>query len=414
MIAKKQKLQDFIAGFVEELRKQQFPTTNIITLKGKCSELETYALSMGVTEYDIDIGQKFLSTWYPVSGQFKTYADVGTHTRDAYWAVGLLNDYLMHGVFTTMRHSRLAPLPDEHEKILYRYHEYQLGRGYADNTAKRCRYSMRYFMKYLISNKVEVSDIGQQEIVGFLSAYIDKSKQYIQTLIVALKRFASFAYDTGLTTTDVTKYIPQVAKISSQRVPTVWDDCDIDKLLASVDRGNPLGKRDYAILLLAAKLGLRKSDIVKLEFKDINWEEKRIEIIQSKTQKPLSVPLPDDVGWAIIEYIKQSRPKSDFSQIFLRHVPPIKPFNNACGLGGIISRYRTIAGIYVGEKGSRKGMHSLRHTFATRLLREKVPLETIAELLGHVGMSSINVYLSVETEALRQCSLSPEEVFGNE
>jgi len=269
-------------------------------------------------------------------------------------------------------------------------------------------------MKYLISNKVEVSDIGQQEIVGFLSAYIDKSKQYIQTLIVALKRFAAFAYDTGLIATDVTKCIPQVAKISSQRIPTVWDDCDIDKLLASVDRGNPLGKRDYAILLLAAKLGLRKSDIVKLEFKDINWEEKRIEIIQSKTQKQLSVPLPDDVGWAIIEYIKQSRPKSDFPQIFLRHVPPIKPFNNACGLGGIISRYRTIAGIYVGEKGSRKGMHSLRHTFATRLLREKVPLETIAELLGHVGMSSINVYLSVETEALRQCSLSPEEVFGNE
>jgi site-specific recombinase XerD len=131
-------------------------------------------------------------------------------------------------------------------------------------------------------------------------------------------------------------------------------------------------------------------------------------IIQSKTQKPLSVPLPDDVGWAIIEYIKQSRPKSDFPQIFLRHVPPIKPFTNACGLGGIISRYRTIAGIHVGEKGSRKGMHSLRHTFATRLLREKVPLETIAELLGHVGMSSINVYLSVETEALRQCALSPE------
>jgi len=414
MIAKNQKLQDFIVGFVDELRRQQFTSTNVITLKGKCSELETYALSMGIIEYDIDLGQKFLSTWYPVSGRFKTYADVDTHTRDAYWAVGLLNDYLLHGVLTTMKHSRLCPLLPEHEKILHNYHKHQLERGFADNTAQRCRRSMRSFLIYLESHRVEVSEIGQKEIVGFLTAYIDKSQPYIKTLIVALKRFAAFAYATKLTATDVTQYIPQNAKLSSHRVPSVWEDCDIDKLLASVDRGNPLGKRDYAILLLAAKLGLRKSDIVKLELKDINWEEKRIEIIQSKTQKPLSVPLPDDVGWAIIEYIKQSRPKSDFSQIFLRHVPPIKPFNNAGGLGGIISRYRTIAGIHVGDKPSRRGLHSLRHTFATRLLREKVPLETIAELLGHVGMSSINVYLSVETEALRQCALSPEGVFGNE
>lgn len=413
MVAKKQNLQEFFAAFANELRRMQYPVSNISVLTSKCHELETYALSQGLLKYSVELGQKFLSTWYPVTGKFKTYADVDIHTKNAYWAVGLLNDYLLHGVFTTMRKTRVTPLCDEHERILFEFHKYQLEHGYADQSAKRCRYSMRTFLLYLNSNKVEVSNISEPNIIGYLSAYIDKSKSYIEAQIIALKRFAAFANDTELISADISKYIPPSARIASQRIPAVWEDGDIDKLLSSVDRGSPLGKRDYAILLLAAKLGLRTSDIKGLEFKDINWDEKRIDIVQRKTQKPLSLPLPDDVGWAIIDYLKYGRPKSDFPQIFLRHVTPIAPFSDSSALGSIISRYRTIAGIDVGDK-VRKGMHSLRHTFATRLLREKVPLETIAELLGHVGMRSVDIYLNVETEALRCCALNPDEVFNYE
>lgn len=411
MIDKKQSLQEFFGAFADELRRMQYPVTNISVLTSKCHELETYALSQGIMEYCIELGQKFLSTWYPITGKFKTYADVDMHTKNAYWTVGLLNDYLLHGVFTTMRKTRVTPLCDEHEIILFEYHKYQLEHGYADQSAKRCKYSMRTFLLYLSSNKVEVADIREPNIIGFLSAYIDKSKPYIEAQIIALKRFAAYASDTGLTSTDISKYIPPLARVASQRIPSVWEDGDIDKLLSSVDRGSPLGKRDYAILLLAAKLGLRRSDIKGLEFKDINWEDKRIDIVQRKTQKPLSLPLPDDVGWAIIDYLKYGRPKSEFPQIFLRHVTPIAPFSDSSALGSIISRYRTIAGIDIGDN-VRRGMHSLRHTFATRLLREKVPLETIAELLGHVGMRSVDIYLNVETEALRCCALNPDEVFN--
>lgn len=226
---------------------------------------------------------------------------------------------------------------------------------------------MRTFLLYLSSNKVKISHTSEADIIGFLSAYIDKSKPYIETQITALKRFAAYATDTGLTSTDISKYIPPLARVASHRIPSVWEDCDIDKLLSSVDRGSPLGKRDYAILLLAAKLGLRSGDIKGLEFKDINWEDKRIDIVQRKTQKPLSLPLPDDVGWAIIDYLKYGRPKSEFSQIFLRHVTPIAPFSNSSSLSSIISRYRTIAGIDVGDN-VRKGMHSLRHYVESQIM----------------------------------------------
>ena len=271
MIAQKQNLQELFAAFANELWRMQYPVTNISVLTSKCHELETYALSQGITQYCVELWQKFLSTWYPITGKFKTYADVDTHTKNAYWMVGLLNDYLLHGVFTTMRKSRVTPLCDEHEKILFEYHKYQLEHGYADQSSKRCRYSMRTFLLYLSSNKVEISNISEANIVGFLSTYIDKSKSYIESQIIALKRFAAYASNTGLANNDISKYIPPLARITSQRVPSVWEDCDIDKLLSSVDRGSPLGIRDYDILMLAAKLGLRCGDIKSLTFKDINW-----------------------------------------------------------------------------------------------------------------------------------------------
>lgn len=413
MITKNQSIQEFCTAFADELRRMQYPVSNISVLTGKCNELVTFALSQGIAEYNVELGLKFLSTWYPVAGTFKTYADVDLHTKNAYWMVGLLNDFLLHGVFTTMRKTRVTPLCDAHEKVLFEFHKYQIEHGYADQSAKRCKYSMRTFLLYLDGNKVNIPDIKETDIIGFLSAYIDKSRPYIRTQIAALKRFALYIYDVGLIRTDISKYIPQLTRLASQRVPTVWEDRDIDKLLESVDRGSPLGKRDYAILLLAAKLGLRRSDIMNLTFKDINWPERRIDIIQRKTLKPLSLPFPDDVGWAIIDYLKYGRPKSEFQQIFLRHVTPIAPFADSSALGNIISRYRTIAGIEIGDN-PRKGMHSLRHSFATRLLREKVPLETIAELLGHVGMRSVDIYLNVETEALRRRALDPDEVFHYE
>jgi len=405
-------LQEFNAKFADELRRMNYPFTNISVLTGKSQELVTYAMSQNIWEYNIDLGMNFLSTWYPIKGGFKTFADVDIHTRNAYWAIGMMNDLLLHGVFTTSRRSKLVPLSAQNEKTLWDYEAFQLKKGFSKSSALRYRNNMRHFLIYLDSNKIKLENVGEEEVVGFLSIYIDKSKQYLETLVNALKRFSVFIEETNLIKSSIQHLIPAVSRISAPRIPSVWTDGDVDKLLESVDRGNPLGRRDYAILSLAAKLGLRTGDICALSFENIDWENKRIDIIQHKTGKPLSLPLPNDVGWAIIEYLKNGRPEADFPNIFLRHVSPIQPFSERSSMGGVISRYRTIAGIDIGERAKR-GMHSLRHTFATRLLREKVPLETIAEMLGHVGMSSVDIYLSVETEELRRCALNPEEVYAN-
>jgi integrase len=404
MIIEPQNLQQFIEKFVAELKRMQYAVTNIIQLSAKCHELETYALSQGIEKYDVELGTKFLSDFYPLTGKAMNWADIDFHTRTAYWAIGLLNDFWLHGIFTTLKMRKRVGLSEEHEKILFDFHKWQLERDYADGSAVRYRWYIQIFLQYLEGKKVSVSDISEADIIGFLSAYIDKSKSYLQAILCGLKRYAAFARDTGLTKSDFAKFIPPISKVSHPRVPSVWEDGDVDKLLASVDRSSPCGKRDYAILMLAAKLGLRCSDI--------DWVAKRISIMQCKTRKQLTLPIPNDVGWAVIEYLKHGRPESDYPNVFLRHVAPIAPFFGTRALNSIISQYRVIAGVDCGDR-ARRGMHSLRHTFATRLLREKVPLEIIAEMLGHVGLSSVDIYLSVETEELRACALNPDEVFAH-
>nr|DAO84150.1 MAG TPA: SITE SPECIFIC RECOMBINASE XERD [Caudoviricetes sp.] len=394
----------------DELRKFQFTVSNISVINAKIEEIQTYALSQGKTKYSIELGQRWLSIFYPISRQFKSWKDVSTPVRDAYWSIGLLNDIFLHGFLTIRKKIRYIPLNMENEVLLLNFEKYQVENGYAEMSAKRNAGPVRGFLTMLEAKNKQIENVSEKDFIDYLSCYIDKGKAYINCIIISLKRFSKFLFDTGVIEDDLSASIPPVNKLVSPRVPSVWSGDEINKMLDSVDRGSALGKRDYAILLLAVRIGLRCSDIKALTFSDIDWEKKVICIVQRKTQKNLVLPLSDEIGWAIIDYIKNGRPKSEFPNIFLSHGTPVAPFAATTSLYGMISRYRTIAGIDLHER-ARRGMHSLRHTFATNLLKNGIPLETIAEMLGHVGMSSVDIYLSVETQELRRIALSPEEVY---
>ena len=150
------------------------------------------------------------------------------------------------------------------------------------------------------------------------------------------------------------------------RIPSVWDPADVAKILEAVDRGNPCGKRDYAIILLVARLGLRGIDVKRLEFSDFDWLGNRLSVAQVKTGHRVQLPLLKDVGWAVIDYIRAGRPASDCPQVFLRHTAPAGPFSEQDHLHQILVKHARAAHVPVSEK-RRHGMHSLRHTLATRL-----------------------------------------------
>jgi integrase/recombinase XerD len=164
------------------------------------------------------------------------------------------------------------------------------------------------------------------------------------------------------------------------------------------------------MILLVARLGLRTIDIKRLKLDNLKWRDNRLEFVQSKTSGMLSLPLLPDIGWAIIDYLQNGRPKVESPFVFLRHLAPLEPFSDEDRLHQIIVKYMRLAKIPISPK-TRKGMHSLRHTLASRLLNEHTPLPIISDILGHISSDSTAVYLKVDIDRLRECSLDPEKVF---
>jgi integrase len=177
--------------------------------------------------------------------------------------------------------------------------------------------------------------------------------------------------------------------------------------LAAIDRANPSGKRDCAIVLLICRLGLRAVDVKRLRFADLDWPGNRVSVVQAKTGRRVDLPLLKDVGWAIIDYIRHGRPASGSPQVFVRHTAPIGPFSDQDHLHQILVKHARVARVSLSEK-RRHGMHSLRHTLATRLLEDGTPVEQIADILGHQSVESTGVYLRSSLGLLSRCALDPD------
>jgi integrase len=212
---------------------------------------------------------------------------------------------------------------------------------------------------------------------------------------------------------DLSECLPKIRVPQDSTIPSAWDNELIVKLLGSVDRSSPKGKRDYAILILASHLGLRVGDIRLMTLDNLKWDTETIEIIQSKTETPLSLPLTKEVGEALIDYLKSGRPKSKNRELFLKLLPPFEPFGENNHLHYIVKYWREIAGIKFRTK-QHHGMHSLRHTLATRLLQKETPFHIISEILGHASTKTTMIYAKADVESLRGVALDGDEEVKNE
>ncbi len=155
-------------------------------------------------------------------------------------------------------------------------------------------------------------------------------------------------------------------------------------------------------------MGMRVGDIRTLRLDQLHWDSSTIEIVQSKTGMPLRLPLTSEVGEALIDYLKSGRPQTTHREVFLKVKPPFDPFTGN-NLHHIVTYWRLLAGIKF-QTPQKRGIHSLRHTLATRLLQKGTPFTTIAEILGHTSLESTRIYAKADVEALRTVALDPEEV----
>jgi integrase len=171
-----------------------------------------------------------------------------------------------------------------------------------------------------------------------------------------------------------------------------------------------LNTLDYAMILLTARLGLRISDLRHLEPGDLDWRAKTLTIIQRKTGRPLSLPLLDDVGWAIIDYVRHGRPGTACAKVFIKHRHPFGAFGGSSPVATRLSRYAVRAGIEF-PAGDTCGMHSLRGALAVAMIGGGTPVPVVSAVLGHASSDTTQAYyLRFDTERLRCCALDVEDV----
>jgi len=264
------------------------------------------------------------------------------------------------------------------------------------------------FMDYLTSQNVkDCKEISLPLIHAYIKTWSGYAYTTIETNISCIRAFFRFLLDTGEVQTDFAAKMPRVQIRKQTSIPSVWTKDELQKLIAAIDRGSPTGKRDYAIILLACCLGMRISDIINLKKEDFHWEDKKLIFIQSKTKTPLSLPLTQEVGWAVIEYLQHGRPNIDSPYLFVRHYAPFCPFPEGSNLYYLIKRHMELA--HLSPLKKKRGLHSLRHTMASMLLEKDIPLSTISDILGHIDTNSTAVYLKVGMQKLKECALTFEE-----
>ena len=219
-------------------------------------------------------------------------------------------------------------------------------------------------------------------------------------MTTALRSFLRYARYCGDITLDLAAAVPVVANWSMTSIPRAIPVEQVRQLLGSIDRHTAIGRRDYAILLLLARLGLRAGEVASLELDDIDWNTGQFSV-RSKGGQRNDLPLTAEVGTAIAAYLRQGRPQSTSRRVFLRAKAPIRGFIGVSGIGSIVRHSLERAGI----KSPTKGTHQFRHGLATDMLRQGATLEEIGELLGHCHPQTTKIYTKVDFNALRTLAL---------
>ena len=360
-------------------------------------------------EFSADLAARFLQE-YGVRDDQAVGPSVGWR-RHVECGVKVLADFAKKGRLERARTKiQATQLHPTMQKTLHDYEQYCKDRLYLrPTTLCRGMTNLTIFLDFLHSRKERTLDqIQAVDLSEFVSCRDHLNPKTIAVIVSDVRSFLRFLTMRGILQKDLSAELPKIRVPRDATIPSVWDQELLVRLLGAVDRSSPKGKRDYAILLLACRLGLRTGDIRTLKLDDLRWEDSTIEITQAKTCTPLTLPLTNEVGEALIDYLKSGRPQTTHREVFLKVKPPFDPFTGN-NLHHIVTYWRLLSGITF-RSSQKRGIHSLRHTLATRLLEKGTPLTTIAEILGHTSLESTRIYAKADVEALRGVALDPEEV----
>lgn len=411
-----QDIHGAILSIMESLRQQGTSPGRLKNFQNSYNVFERYLSDNSIAMIDENICLEYV---YATTGQhFERFECVTSNARADYRMrpLLLLLRYLKDGQFCCDVRRTKPPFvcPACFKSEYEAFCEELIYRGYRQATIDTNTQKVQVLIAHLEAQGVTSSaDITIRHIESFLKTIEDKAVKYIGVFLYVFRNFFSFLYERGYIEQELTPMLPKVRTSRNASIPYVWSKTDIKKLLGAIDRYDPKGKRDYAILLIAIRLGLRIGDIRSLKKSSIDWNRKTINLKMSKTGQSIELPLLKDIGWAIIDYLQNGRPATNSECLFVRHRAPFNAFGDHNAFSRDLHRYILKAGLNM-PGDQLHGMHSLRSTLAGNMLEIKSPLPIISEVLGHQSINTTSIYLKIDIDGLRKCALDPEEVFASE
>ena len=276
-------------------------------------------------------------------------------------------------------------------------------RGLAPKSVIRHLPHIRQFLRELCpSGASDLGKISQEDVTRYIERHAqDWSPAYGRAMGWSLRAFLRYFHHRGLNRVALAGCVPSIRRWRLQGLPTYLSAAQVQKVLDGCDRTTVLGRRDYAILMMLAKLGLRADEVATLTLEDIDWRSGEM-LVRAKGRQRARMPMPPDVGAAVVAYLRYGRPTSSCRRLFLRTLAPKVGFASGCAITMIAKTALERAGI---RGYAHQGAHIFRHSLATELLHSGATLSEIGQLLRHGSHDTTRIYAKVDIEALRTLSL---------
>lgn len=392
-----------------ELFKRGFKPESVQRYQSCWNDLLKFATAHAIDSYSPQTGMFFLEEIYGIT----VFTSLSEQEKIRARAIKLLNDYTQNGMIFSSNITSSTDYLKFYQSVLDDFKKHRVVKcQISPSTLVNYDNYLGKFLLYLEEHHIcSLQQITTGIIQDYCNIYATYSTATTHKSLCSLRVFLRYLKQKELMENDYSRVVPVVPYRRASKIPSVFTADEVEKLFQAIDRPSPMGKRDYAIMLIAYRLGLRSIDIRNMEFSNIHWEKNTIELVMHKTGKLIVLPLLEDVGKAIIDYIKYGRPVTDSDIIFLKHISPIEPISGS-GMTNIVKRYVNKAGI-ASAPGHGQGPHAMRSSLASVLLAENVPLPLISEILGHSDTRTTQIYLKIDINQLRKCGLEVPEFDWN-
>lgn len=383
---------------INAVRNAGYNESTVFNYEGVVRRFKQFCSERNVTVYSCEIGKTYATD--VISPKTEKCSLNRYHTQGRF--IRLIDSYFLTGTFnfSIVKKDRITPDNPVHKEIYKDYQTY-LGSIYDNqNTIHFYEYGMYCLLQFL--DEISIEDICCINSTRIMQ-YIKQTKMTgKKEMLCELRGIFRYLNRNDLMNSIAGIHAPRIKRI----IPTLTEE-EFQNIYKVIEK-KLVTLRDAAIVITGLSCGIRACDLIKLKLSDIDWKNETINFKQSKTGNFVCLPLTEKVGNALVKYITQERPKVNDTHLFLRKLAPFKPFTDHAACHAVVSRVFKIAGI---EKESRIfGMHMLRHNAASTMVKNEVPIETIAAILGHATPDTTDIYITTDVKRLKACVLSMDGI----